>query len=728
MRILHAQPLDCPTARELPNRSAAKVDLMIWRPSVQSATRKNESAGLEPVALKSSAPPGKKTKLSVLLITGDDTLWPQIGAHLSKDLVLKQVDSVDELLTATQPGQAAILLWDARNQTDAAVVLSRLQLHSPRFAVIALDDAGSESTWTNPIALRQVVAQLPVPVPPAHLKTALESAHEEVNARVALLGETGAVTPSGTATAAPTGPRRVPWVPAAIIGGVLIAGAVTYLGLRHRNTSVAPAPSAAVPSAAAPSAASANPAQAAQPAARSAAGTDEKVDVLIEKAQQAMLERHYIDPADGSALTLYKNALLLDPANGEARQGLQRLAEILFARVQSALDERKFDVALQSLESARSIIPGDSRLAALDARIASLRAEFGPAQILAAIAAQNFDRAGQLIDDATRAKTLSPAKLIQLRDELRRRHEEADIGNFVKLIDARLQQDKLIEPRNDSAAYYLGQARASGATAASLQSQIQELDRRLSQTVRADIDQRRFLDADRFLAELHGSGVPAATVAALQHELDGARSAQVAAAPQLPQYLDLAQSRLAQGKVTEPDNDSALFYVNQLRAADPKNGGLPRISAAVQAQILDQARSALDASLPAKAEALLQMASGLGASPDLPALNQRVAQAKQALAGPLEVSEADLTKLKAVELDYPAAALAKNIEGWVNLSYTVTAEGKVTGVKVLESSPTGVFDAAAVRALTRVRYKPLLQSGKPVAVTTKLRIAFRLAK
>ena len=690
---------------------------------MQSATRKNESAGAEPVALKSSAPAGKKTKLSVLLITGDDMLWPQIGAHVSKDLILKQVDSVDELLTATQPGQAAILLWDARNQTDAAAVLSRLQLHSPRFAVIALDDAGSESTWTHPIALRQVVAQLPVPVPPGHLKTALESAHEEVNARVALLGETGAVTPGDTATGAPSGPRRFPVIPAAVIGAVLIAGAVAYLVLRHGNTSVAPAHSAA-----SPSAAPASPAEAAQPPAKSAAGTDEKVDALIEKAQQAMLERHFIDPADGSALTLYKNALLLDPANGEARQGLQRLAEILFARVQTSLDERKFDVALQSLETARSIIPGDSRLAALDARIASLRAEFGPAQILAAIAAQNFDRAGQLIDDATRAKSLSPAKLTQLRDELRRRHEEADIGNFVKLIDARLQQDKLVEPRNDSAAYYLGQARASGATAASLQSQLQELDRRLSQTVRADIDQRRFADAERFIAELHGSGVPTATVAALQHDLDAARSAQAAAAPQQPQYLDLAQSRLAQGKVTEPDNDSALFYVNQLRAADPKNGALPRISAAVQAQILDQARAALDAAQPAKAEGLLQMAGGLGASPDLPVLNQRLAQAKQALAGPPEVSEADLTKLKPIELDYPTMALAKNIEGWVNLSYMVTAEGKVTAVKVLDSSPTGVFDAAAARAMARVRYKPMLQGGKPIAVTTKLRIAFRLAK
>jgi TonB family protein len=559
------------------------------------------------------------------------------------------------------------------------------------------------------------------------LKIALESAIEEVNARVALLGEADAAAPgAGTPSAAAPGgaapsTRKTPWVAAAIIFAVLGAGAGAYMLLRHGDATVAPA-QGPVP---------ASPVHAGQQPARAAAGTEDKVDVLIEKAQQAMLERHFIDPADGSALTLYKNALLLDPGSGEARQGLQRLAEILFARVQSALDERKFDVALQSLETARSISPGDSRLSALDQRIASLRAELGPTQILAAIAAQNFDRAEQLIDEAARSKSLNPAKLTQLRDEMRQRHAQADVENLVKLVDARLQQDKLIEPRNDSAAYYLGQARAAGASAAALQSQTQELDRRLAQTVRADIDQQRISDAERFLADLHGYGVPAATVTALQRDLDAARGTQAAAsvaAPQQPSYLDLAQSRLSQGKVTEPDNDSALFYVNQLRATDPKNSALPRLSSAVQAQILGQARAAFDAAQPVRAEALLQMAAGLGASADLTALNQRLAQAKLASAGPQEVSEGDLTKVRGIELDYPSAALAKGVEGWVNVSYMVTAEGKVTGVKVLESSPAGVFEAAAMRAVSRVRYKPPLQGGKPVAVTTKLRIAFRLAK
>jgi TonB family protein len=298
----------------------------------------------------------------------------------------------------------------------------------------------------------------------------------------------------------------------------------------------------------------------------------------------------------------------------------------------------------------------------------------------------------------------------------------------VKLIDTRLQQDKLIEPHNDSAVYYLGQARAAGANAAALQSQSQEINKRLAQTVHADIDQKRFLDADRLLADLHSYGGPASMIAGLQHDLTAARSQQAAAVPEQPQYLELAQSRLAQGKVTEPDTDSALFYVNQLRAADPKNAALAQISSAVQAKILEQARAALDTAQLAKAESLLQSAAGLGASPDFNSLNDRLLQMKLAAAGTPEVVEATMTRAKAIELDYPETALRKGTEGWVDLAFGITADGKVTNVKVLDSNPAGVFDSAATRAIYHVRYKPMMQSGKPIAVTTKLRIAFRMAK
>src|ERR1700730_1929906 len=167
---------------------------------VQNATRKSESAASEPTPQKPVAV-AKKAKLSVLLISGDDTLWPQIGAHVVGDLVLKQVDAVDELLTATASGQPAIILWDARKETDAAGALSRLQLHSPRFAVIALDEASGANAWTNPIALRQVVAHVTLPILASSLTAALDSAHEEVNARVALLGDASTAAPGAGSSA-----------------------------------------------------------------------------------------------------------------------------------------------------------------------------------------------------------------------------------------------------------------------------------------------------------------------------------------------------------------------------------------------------------------------------------------------------------------------------------------------------------------------------------------------
>jgi len=186
---------------------AVQQNLCDWdsrRVSVQSATSKSESATSEP-ARRRPAPATKGAKVSVLLITGDDMLWPQIGAHLGSELILKQVDSIDELLTATPAGQPAIVLWDARSQADAATMLSRLQLHSPRFAVVALDEGSGAHAWANPIALRQVVAHVAVPIVVDKLTAALENAREEVNARTALLGDGSAAAPG-----APFSPRRIP--------------------------------------------------------------------------------------------------------------------------------------------------------------------------------------------------------------------------------------------------------------------------------------------------------------------------------------------------------------------------------------------------------------------------------------------------------------------------------------------------------------------------------------
>jgi TonB family protein len=653
----------------------------------------------------------KKSKLAVLLITEDDSLWPQVGADLPAAFVLKQLDSIDELISSMPAGQAAIVLWDARNHPEPAAVLSRLNLHSSRFAVIALDAAGSADAWTIPVQHRQVVAHVAIPVVAGELSGALDSAQEEVNSRVALLGDGSAPL------AADLAPAKKPWLVPAVIGAVLIAAVGAYFLSRGSSAPVKPAPVAGTP----------GHGNAAPAAAKLPAEADEKVDTLIEKAQQAMLDRHFIDPLAGSALSLYREVLVLKPDNGEARQGLQRLSEILIARVQSALDERKFDVALQFLETARSIDANDKRLIALDEKIASLRAELGPAQILAALNAQNFDRATQLIDEAARTKALPAAKLAQLRDEVHRRRDEFEVARLLKLADTRTQQDHVIEPRNDSAVYYLDQAKQAGATGAALQGQIQELAKRLTQMGRAAIQQHNLADADRIVTEMHGIGAPQAAINSLQRDLNLARTQQAAQKPEQPQYLELAQARLAQGKLTDPDNDSALFYVAQLRGADPKNGGLAQVSAALQSQILDRARSTFDAGDVDKADALLQKAGSLGASAAVDALSDKIRQRK-AGGEALQMPEQSLTRLNKLDVQYPSRALQSNVEGSVELSYTVGADGNVSNIKILSSSPPRTFEASATRAVSHLRYQPVIQGGKALAVGTQVRIVYRVPK
>jgi protein TonB len=673
--------------------------------------RKHEVAVPEP-SEQPAPEASKKKKLAVLLVTEDDELWPLIGADLSAAFTLKQLDSIDELIQSAPSGQAAIVLWDARNNSDHAAVLSRLHLHSSRYAIIALDEALSTGAWTIPIQQRQVVAHVGVPFTGGALAAALDNAHEEVNSRLALLGD------GAEPVLAVAGPPKRPWLVPAIIGGVLAAAVVAYLLTRHSSTEVSPPPTAAAT-------ANNTPAVPAQP---KAVDVDEKVDALIQKAQQAMLDRHFIDPASGSALSLYREVLIVAPDNGEARQGLQRLSEILIARVQAALDDRKFDVALQFLETARSIDANDQRLVALDERIATLRAELGPAQILAALNAQNFDRATQLIDEAARTKALPLAKLNQLRDEVHRRRDEFEVGRLLKLVETRVQQDHLIEPRNDSAVYYLEQAKQAGASAAAVREQAQELAKRMTQMTRAAIEQRHFSDADRIIPELRGVGVSAATVAALQRDLTAARNQVAAQKPDVPQYLELAQARLAQGKLTEPENDSALYYVTQGRAADPKSSGLAQVSGTLQAQILDRARAALDAGDLERSESLAQSAGGLGGSADLDALNERIRQRKVAAGDVPQLPEQSLTRLNKLDVQYPARALQDNTEGWVEVAYVVKSDGTVTNVRVVNSAPSKIFDSSASRAVSRLKYQPVVQGGKAVAIGTELRIVYRTPK
>ncbi len=93
--------------------------------------------------------------------------------------------------------------------------------------------------------------------------------------------------------------------------------------------------------------------------------------------------------------------------------------------------------------------------------------------------------------------------------------------------------------------------------------------------------------------------------------------------------------------------------------------------------------------------------------------------------GPLQ-PDGEYFKLLIAPPAYPPAAAAAGLEGWVVVEFTVTAAGNVDDVQVVESSDP-VFEASAIDAARRNKYKPRIAGGRAVDVTgVRNRFAFTL--
>jgi periplasmic protein TonB len=76
--------------------------------------------------------------------------------------------------------------------------------------------------------------------------------------------------------------------------------------------------------------------------------------------------------------------------------------------------------------------------------------------------------------------------------------------------------------------------------------------------------------------------------------------------------------------------------------------------------------------------------------------------------------DTEVIPLVRIQPQYPARAAAGNIEGWVRCQFTITPAGGVVDAIVTDSEPRGVFDRAALEAVSRWKYKPKVDGGVAV--------------
>jgi protein TonB len=65
-----------------------------------------------------------------------------------------------------------------------------------------------------------------------------------------------------------------------------------------------------------------------------------------------------------------------------------------------------------------------------------------------------------------------------------------------------------------------------------------------------------------------------------------------------------------------------------------------------------------------------------------------------------------------VEPQYPPSARQKKLEGWVQVSFTISTAGSVKDASVVKSS-NSVFERPAIQAVNKWKYQPQLEDGKP---------------
>ena len=90
-------------------------------------------------------------------------------------------------------------------------------------------------------------------------------------------------------------------------------------------------------------------------------------------------------------------------------------------------------------------------------------------------------------------------------------------------------------------------------------------------------------------------------------------------------------------------------------------------------------------------------------------------------------SDRDVVPIVRINPEYPPSALAAQLEGEVNLQFTITATGTTKDIVVVEST-TPEFEAPAIAALQKWRYVPASENDQPVEVPgVRTIIRFELA-
>jgi protein TonB len=185
--------------------------------------------------------------------------------------------------------------------------------------------------------------------------------------------------------------------------------------------------------------------------------------------------------------------------------------------------------------------------------------------------------------------------------------------------------------------------------------------------------------------------------------------------------LTILRSKLdAQRKTLDQEQQKQLDQQHQAELAAQKSAA---DKAAAEKALADKA-AADKAAQQQVTVAAQQKAQQEATQPTAAKANNQVASAPASAGGG---ETRDAIPISSIRPRYPTTALRNNQEGWVDVQYTVNADGSVSNITVVSAEPRHVFDNAAIDALRRAKFSPAMRDGAAIASQQQKRIEFKLS-
>jgi TonB family protein len=682
----------------------------------------------------------------ITAVTTHDEFLLELGQALGGQASVRPVDSIEAALESMSSGKRPqVLVLDARDLPNVRAAVESVRAARGRAVVVIFAEAATEKHVASKLKGTKVFAVLPTPVDARKTQAVLEgaiaaaSAQSSVQAATPASAAAPATAAPASAAASPTAPVTVsafqaqpaaavqheeeddePTRPRGILLGALAAvviaaaaGAYWYFFVQGKAAPAArtaPLTTAPTPTAAAADANVATP-------TADVSILHGKVDELLEKARLAMHDRRFTEPNGDNALVYYRSAAAADPNNAEARDGLQRVAGVLASRLDEAVSAGRLDEAAQTLANFKAAAPDDARVGPYELKVYT-------AQITHAIGDGNLDRAAAYVRQAQQATSIPADQIAKWRADITHRQEDAKVQRLAALAEDRLHDGHLIDG-DDSARAYWQQLQGVASGNPNTQRVAHELVGAYLRKARDAALAKNNTESERWLSEARAAGMTPGENLAFQRELSGARQKAVQA--ENDRVLQVARDRIRDGRLTDPAQDSAVYYLTQLQTSDPTNAQLADAGHELAGKLLDRARAAVLAGKSGDAD--IAIARRFGADPkDVLAVQQLQPPAAAGAAIDPALLAANLKRTRGVAPDYPPNALQQHQTGSVTLEFTVDTKGETRDVHVIEATPPGIFDQAAIAAVKHWRYQPMLVNGSVVEVPVRTRVRFELPK